>query len=503
MLHPDHPNTLVSVNSLAALYESTWRFGEAEPHYQRALTARERVLGRDHPDTLDSVNRLAILYARTGRYGEAELLLHRALTGRERVLGPDHPDLLAAIDAVKSGRRQLSNVALNDSVLPAEKTRLRQSLEAAEADLRARSAKYQRFLAAKTADAEDIQLTLNAGAALVEYRFYSPFDFKEGTFGEARLLAAILRGDAGSDLVDLGEAGILFELQALTVEKELRTKKGLAFDAPMRSGHERLIAPLLPHLDGIETLYIAPDGPLQALPFEAFLDEPGLRLIERFRVRTLQTSRDLVARDRPVTGTGLVALGGIDFERADHAAAGSGVKVAAVDPGAADATRAALDVTRAQFSAFQALPASGQEVTAIGQAYAALRPDEPALVVLKGADATEAAVKALAAPPRVLHFATHGYYLESGSIEGRPLLQSGITLAGANDALNCRSGQDGENGILHAVEVQTLNLYGTELVVLSASDTGQGAHDYSEGLEGLPRAFWRAPTEWPNQIVIA
>ncbi|MEL7471458.1 MAG: CHAT domain-containing protein, partial [Pseudomonadota bacterium] len=203
------------------------------------------------------------------------------------------------------------------------------------------------------------------------------------------------------------------------------------------------------------------------------------------------------------------SLGGIDFERADHAAAGSGVKVAAADPGTADATRAALDVTRAQFSAFQALPASGQEVTAIGQAYAALRPDEPAPIVLKGADATEAAVKALAATPRVLHFATHGYYLESGSIEGRPLLQSGITLAGANGALSGRSGQDGENGILHAVEVQTLNLYGTELVVLSACDTGQGAHDYSEGLEGLPRAFYVAGAKnvlaalWPVGDVAA
>ena len=46
--------------------------------------------------------------------------------------------------------------------------------------------------------------------------------------------------------------------------------------------------------------------------------------------------------------------------------------------------------------------------------------------------------------------------------------------------------------MLHAVEAQTLNLYGTELVVLSACDTGKGAVDYSEGLEGLPRALYVA-----------
>ena len=113
-------------------------------------------------------------------------------------------------------------------------------------------------------------------------------------------------------------------------------------------------------------------------------------------------------------------------------------------------------------------------------------------MLLTGAEATEGALKALAAPPRVLHLATHGYYLETGSVEGQPLLQSGITLAGANRALAGEVGPDGENGVLHAVEAQTLNLYGTELVVLSACDTGQGAVDYSEGLEGLPRALYVA-----------
>ena len=111
---------------------------------------------------------------------------------------------------------------------------------------------------------------------------------------------------------------------------------------------------------------------------------------------------------------------------------------------------------------------------------------------LTGANAAEGALKALAAPPRVLHLATHGYYLETGSVDGEPLLQSGIALAGANRALAGQVGGDGENGVLHAVETQTLNLYGTELVVLSACDTGKGATDYSEGLEGLPRALYVA-----------
>ncbi|MBB4284322.1 CHAT domain-containing protein [Roseospira goensis] len=75
-----------------------------------------------------------------------------------------------------------------------------------------------------------------------------------------------------------------------------------------------MIAPLLDHLAAVDTLFIAPDGPLHAVPFGALTDDRDRRLLERFAgVRLLQTGRDLVARERPATGTGLVALGGVDF----------------------------------------------------------------------------------------------------------------------------------------------------------------------------------------------
>ena len=78
------------------LYASQGRYGEAEPLYQRALAASERVLGAEHPDTLVSVNNLAGLYASQGRYGEAEPLYQRALAARERVLGAELPDTLGS-----------------------------------------------------------------------------------------------------------------------------------------------------------------------------------------------------------------------------------------------------------------------------------------------------------------------------------------------------------------------------------------------------------------------
>lgn len=230
-------------------------------------------------------------------------------------------------------------------------------------------------------------------------------------------------------------------------------------------------------------------------PLDALADSSGLRLMERFAaVRLLHTGRDLVATHSAAPRRTLVAMGGVEFGPGlppkDPGTAGDAIQVASIALG--DTTRAVLSATRDQIVGFAPLPGSDKEVERVAGEYAVFRPGDPAPVVLTGADATERAIKTLAAPPYVLHLATHGYYLKTGSIEGRPLLQSGIALAGANRALIGENGPDGENGILHALEAQNLNLYGTELVVLSACNTGQGAYDYSEGLEGPPRALYLA-----------
>ena len=549
MLGPEHPETLTSVNNLAELYRSQGRYGEAEPLYRRALEASERVLGPENPATLTTRGNLAVLLVRTGRPGAAlrELraldlrlgqwletevrttqaaamqrqalrlasvyqaaafslaLAHPSEAGdafaadlvlrwKKRLAQEDavlnnlaresrDPALLETIGAVRQGRAALSNTAFDPSVSAERKADLLRALEAAEAELRTASAKFDRYQAVKSASAEEVQIVLPTASALVEYRFFDPYDFEASSFGPTRLLAVVLTPDRPAALVDLGEAEPIKALQAALTDAELRGD--IPFDTLAQRAEARLVAPLRLHLGDARTLFLSPDGPLQALPFEALADPGGQRLVERFHVRMLQTGRDLVARDRPALGKGLVAVGGVDFGPRAGAAPET-------DVAAADAAAAAIAETRSQFGGFGALPESGAEASSIAETYAVFRPDEPAPVLLLGAEATEGALKGLAAPPRVLHLATHGYYLATGSVDGQPLLQSGVTLAGANRALAGGTGPDGENGVLHAIEAQTLNLYGTELVVLSACDTGRGAVDYSEGLEGLPRAFYVA-----------
>ena len=140
---------------------------------------------------------------------------------------------------------------------------------------------------------------------------------------------------------------------------------------------------------------------------------------------------------------------------------------------------------------FCPLKLTGHEAKAVSQFYWDSNNGKPE--IWQNRDASEARLKSLlkpsASPPRILHLATHGFFLGKDKLCERPLTLAGLALAGANDGLYGKTSPTDEDGILYALEVQDLNLKGTELVTLSACDTGRGEVDYSEGVYGLVRAF--------------
>ncbi len=551
VLGPLHPDTIVSANNLAYFFMKLERFQEAKPLFKSAINASVQLHGPEHPSTIGAKANLSALLVKSGEFEEAlgsfqqmdasldhwlrlEARSTQAAEMRRQLMAAnsvfqdaiysfslqypstetarfaanatlkwkgrlaqdntilrriasetDSNSVVKVIEEIREIERKLSSIAFNSNINFEEKFALIQRLNSAEIELRSVSEEFRQFQSIKNATIDDVSSALPGNALLVEFRIYSPFDFQDDYYDEPSLVAVLIRKDVDPVLVDLGYAHTFFALQALTVDKEIREIEGIPFRHLMHYGFDLLIDPLSEYLDEIETIYIAPDGPLQALPFDAFLNEDKRRLIELYNVRTIQTGRMLVAENKRPDGKGLVAIGGIDFGSVTKSSENSETQP---ETHALEVMKA-NDITRQQITRFQQLPHSENEVREIGKIYAKYEPDEPTPIVLTGMDGTETAVKTLATPPRVLHFATHGYYLETGSLEEQPLLQSGITLAGANRALSGALDSHSENGILHALEAQSLNLRGTELVVLSACNTGQGVHDYSEGLEGLPRAL--------------
>ncbi|MFQ5700500.1 MAG: CHAT domain-containing protein [Acidobacteriota bacterium] len=131
-------------------------------------------------------------------------------------------------------------------------------------------------------------------------------------------------------------------------------------------------------------------------------------------------------------------------------------------------------------------------------------------LILQGTQASEAAFKRYAPNRRVLHIATHGFFLGrqcptalastrgvgglvpiTASVPAQEgenlLLLSGLALAGANQ--RARAGEGEEDGILTAEEIAAMDLSGVEWAVLSACETGIGEVQVGEGVFGLRRAF--------------
>ncbi|MBB6459787.1 CHAT domain-containing protein [Flammeovirga kamogawensis] len=145
------------------------------------------------------------------------------------------------------------------------------------------------------------------------------------------------------------------------------------------------------------------------------------------------------------------------------------------------------------------LPGTYKEIKALDKL---LRTEDHTIdLVYLNKQATETAVKELESP-RVFHIATHGFFLDDIDGNGtqslfkkqetiNPLLRSGLLLTNAGDLMATDNVYEfnKEEGVLTAYEAMNLNFDNTELVVLSACETGKGDNKIGEGVYGLQRAF--------------
>ncbi|MFH1220671.1 MAG: CHAT domain-containing tetratricopeptide repeat protein [Candidatus Eisenbacteria bacterium] len=391
-----------------------------------------------------------------------------------------------------------------------------------EADLSRRSASFRGYVAYRDVNADRITSLLPRNSVLAEYVRYAYHDLelKKDT---PHYLVVVMATDGLPRVVDLGESAEIDSvigtyrsqmLRVATSGKAPTVVDEQEYRECVQDVYGRTWQPIEEYVSGRDLVFIAPDGALNMISFAALIDKNGNYLIEEYPIHYLSAGRDLVRlSDEPPPVSGLLALGAPDY----NASASSRLQQPASQE--TTVTELAYMTTRNVRSgcgrlsdlSVPPLPGTRKEVELISSEWKKAS-HEPASIYF-GSDASEERFKKEAHGTRVIHLATHGYFLEGacrpevpeGSVEAgsglgsdagyvgeNPLLLSGLFFAGANlhgegaDSLGC------EDGILTAYEVSGMNLEGTELVVLSACETGLGRVEEGEGVYGLRRAFQMA-----------
>jgi CHAT domain-containing protein/tetratricopeptide (TPR) repeat protein len=362
------------------------------------------------------------------------------------------------------------------------------------------------------ADINLILANLPPKSILIEYVKFNIYDFqaipKEGQpeWKEARYVAFICSSDDPGcvRMIDLGEADKIdrlineYRLSVMDEDDERRlrsseTHKGNAeFIFSLDSGkslRELTFDSCISNLDEDKDLFIAPDGDLCRLPFQALPSDDGQFLIDKYKISYLSVGRDLVrfGVQNGIASSKPLIVADPDFE--------IGNKSLSKDASANSNWRQSRYLNRSNLN-FSRLPGTRYE----GEAIASIM----GVKALLDGEVLEKRLKSVNSPS-IMHLATHGFFMENqintpdysaGDVYENPLLRSGLALAGANTFIKGgKPPKDAEDGILTADDVAVLNLTGTELVVLSACDTGLGESNRGEGVFGLRRSFMLAGTK--------
>ncbi|MCP4582281.1 MAG: CHAT domain-containing protein [candidate division Zixibacteria bacterium] len=320
----------------------------------------------------------------------------------------------------------------------------------------------------------------------------------------------VLTVDNSGDITLTGLGDIEKVHKALDSVKDLLYATGEGTRAIMESNtelssktlelYDYVLAPLIPTLGDKTRILISADSKLNLIPFEILSCPDGKYLIEKYDISYLSTGRDLLKFESEKEAIeNVIIFAGPNFDLTlNNIIAQSTMTSSDVYPLPADCNpqrgvSECLDIT------FYPLPSTKYEAESLADIFERLNGTE--VDIYSETEAREDVLKDISSRD-VLHFATHSFMcsdidLADDELFENPLLRTGIALAGANNLRYEIENSDVEieDGILTAFEVSGLNLAGTELVALSACETGVGKIENGEGIYGLRRAFQIAGAE--------
>ncbi|WP_375559195.1 CHAT domain-containing protein [Bernardetia sp. OM2101] len=524
----DHPDYALSCFNLASLYKIQQRYQTAENYYEEALRNKKKQINRLFPTLSEEEKTLyyndilmffegfidyAITYHPQKKQMSArlfdELLFMKGIIFsstqkmKKQILGSNDTTL---ISQYKNWKRQKQNYIslLQTPIEERDKaidiTKLNSDINELEREISKKSASFKENTTKKDYTWQQVRESLSEKEAVIEMFHLIKYN-KKGNEIDTVYIALILTKETKEN----PELLVLKNGQELENEALFFYQNNIDFQLENNESYNQYWKPIQDKLDslsnkkGYSKIYFSPDGVYHKLNLNTFknpitekylLEEQSIQLITSSRDliqlknqedKNLDLSKNFAEYKAYLLGYPSYNLNGKDT-----------LKVNGIDR-----SLNGLQRVVGQQTVIPVLEGTKIETNRINNL---LNQKHVSTILLQNNEATEENIKALK-NPTILHIATHGFFIneipsskvttmqeaEDRSLLENPFLRSGLLLAG------CQNPQLGEeDGILSAEEAMNLNLDGTELVILSACETGLGDVHNGEGVYGLQRAFRQA-----------
>ena len=526
----NHPLTASAQADLGNLYRYTGHFEKSEELLRKALQKRKELLGDDHPNTTQSLEDLAVVNWKLNKTEEAADLFDQAVSASLKFINDffpplsevektqywnqlksrfytfynfafenADPELLNQVLRYRVATKGLllnSSTKIKNTILSSDNEELKELYRQWVDQKRMLSSYYS--LSREEIASQNINIDSLEDAANQSERKLSELsseftpDFVSTDISTEDLAGKLKESEKLVEIIQFpiyqnsltnkrGYAALIIQKDSFSPELLVMDREG-KMDSKYFSVYKNLIRlksedeysyrnywkSIDEKLGQTSDIYFSPDGVFNQLNINTLRKEDGSFVIEDRNIRIIGNPGEII--DRSATKS---------------------------------PSRDAFLVGFPSYGSSEIVPLPGtkKEVNTI-QKY--LKNANITTTVRTEETASESAVKSVT-DPRILHIATHGFFLEDSRrnqgvfgvqinyASNNPLLRSGLMLAGASNDKGGSFSED-DDGILTSYEALNLSLNDTDLVVLSACETGKGDIQSGEGVYGLQRAFTIAGT---------
>jgi len=541
-----HPDYAASLGNWAELYRLQKRYNKSIPLYEQALAIIGRAKGENYPGYATYLNSLALVYDNQYNFEKASPLFLKVAetklveiqnnlsnlseSGKQKYLAnnqylpnlhsyithvlekqPDSKDLPRLLETAFTLQLQTKGLLLSETqkvrnrILASKDTALVRKFEtwqglknfiAKAYNMPAAERKSKKINLTKLeSEANDLEKTLATRSADFQAAFNSPaytYQDVQKKLGENEVAVEIIKGfrinweKPEQDTTFYYLALILTKKDLIPVlinnGRELEGdlfgsyRRNISFQRADEESYGAFWAEIAKAVGTTPLrIYFSPDGIYHSINLNT-LQNPETKkyLLEEFDIRIVTNLKEILEEKTPSTQKTASLFGrpAYSMSKEDYEKSTTGLR-GKIDVAASTATQIA----------WKDLEGTQIEVVGIDSV---LRKNNWKTEVFLDKEAVEERVKKVK-NPTILHIATHGYFAPTDSkIKVNNMLSSGIVLAGVNTT---DKGENSEDGILTALEATNLNLDQTDLVVLSACETGLGELATGEGVYGLQRGF--------------